>query len=356
MFIMMKNFAKFFILINLIYFLLEKEVLVLVNEDKHRTNYRRCFLFISFDTVISPNCLYELPLLLMKNVKTLYTLYSQRKLNLSGDVEKKPGPQVNFKALTNLFRVNNKYLKFFHVSAQSLIKKRWTLEDITKDLGTNTIYAISETWLKETDDLKLWENNSKNFKTFRADRDTPTQECGGGVILRFPSSLNPKLLNDLNYMNEKNFESLWIECSVNNNSPNKQKQLINVSYNPNKSQYHQFLEELSISIDHAIVENKPLTIMGGYNINYLNTREKQDLETVTLPYGLIVSNTDQPTRKKGTSKTLIDYIITDHSNAAYFTPIVSDTPLRTIGKKPIDHLATCVITMCDSNDKIIQCF
>ena len=252
----MKNFGKFFILINLIYFLLEKEVLVLVTEDKHRTNYPRCFFFISFDTVISPNYLYELWLLLMKNVKTLYTLYSERKLKLSGDVETNPGPQVNFKALTNLFRVNNKYLKFFHVNAQSLIKKRLTLEDITKDLGTNTIYAISETWLKETDDLKLWENNSKNFKTFRADRDTPTKECGGGVMLIIPSSLNPKLRNDLNYMNKKYFESLWIECSMNNNSPNKQKQLINVSYNPNKCLYHQFLEDLSISIDHAIVENK----------------------------------------------------------------------------------------------------
>ena len=39
--------------------------------------------------------------------------------------------------------------------------------------------------------------------------------------------------------------------------------------------------------------------MGDYNINYFNTREEQDLETVTLPYVLIVSNTDQPTRIKG---------------------------------------------------------
>ena len=106
-----------------------------------------------------------------------------------------------------------------------------------------------------------------------------------------------------------------------NTSSNRQKQLRNISYNPNISLYHQFLE-LSISIDHAIIENKPLTIMGDYNIDHLNTREKQDLETVTLPYDLIVSNTDQPTRKKGTSKTSIDYIITDHSNAAFFTPFV----------------------------------
>ena len=92
--------------------------------------------------------------------------------------------------------------------------------------------------------------------------------------------------------------------------------------------------------------------MGDYNINYLNAREKQDLETVTLAYGLIGSNTDQPTRIKGPSKTSIDYIITDHNNAAFFTHIVSDTPLRTISKKPIDHLATSVIT----NIRMIKSF
>ena len=84
--------------------------------------------------------------------------------------------------------------------------------------------------------------------------------------------------------------------------------------------------------------------MGDYNINYLNTREKQDLETVTPPYGLRVSSTDQPTRIKDTSKKSIEYIITDYSNAVFFTPIVSDTPLPTFAKKPSDHLARSAIT------------
>ena len=59
--------------------------------------------YISLETVISLNCLYELPLELMKNVKSFYTSYSERKHKLSGDVETNPGPQVNFKALTKLF-------------------------------------------------------------------------------------------------------------------------------------------------------------------------------------------------------------------------------------------------------------
>ena len=111
----------------------------------------------------------------MKNVKYFHTSHSGRKLKLSGDVETNPGPQDNFKALAKLFQNNTKYLKSFLVNAQSLIKKKLTPEDITKDLGTNTIYGISETWLKETDDLKLWKNNPSNFKRFRADRDMPTK-------------------------------------------------------------------------------------------------------------------------------------------------------------------------------------
>ena len=91
----------------------------------------------------------------MKNIKTLYTSYFERKLKLSGDVETNPGPQVYFKALTNLFRDDNNNLKLFHSNAQNLVKKRLTLEDITKHLGTITIYGFSETWLKETDDMKL---------------------------------------------------------------------------------------------------------------------------------------------------------------------------------------------------------
>ena len=61
--------------------------------------------------------------------------------------------------------------------------------------------------------MKLWKDNSNNFKTFRADRDKPTKECGKKVTLIIPSSRNSKVRYDLNYMNKKTFQSLWIECS-----------------------------------------------------------------------------------------------------------------------------------------------
>ena len=77
----------------------------------------------------------------MEYVEFLSCLYSEGKHKISVDVETNTRPQVNF---------TSKYLKFFHVIAQALkIRKVLTLEDITKDPGTNTIYGISELWFDD---------------------------------------------------------------------------------------------------------------------------------------------------------------------------------------------------------------
>ena len=47
--------------------------------------------------------------------------------------------------------------------------------------------------------------------------------------------------------------------------------------------------------------------MGDYNLDYLNTEEKESLDTVLTPHNLDVVNKLTQTH----SKTLIDYIITD---------------------------------------------
>ena len=130
--------------------------------------------------------------------------------------------------------------------------------------------------------------------------------------------------------------------------------MINVSYNPCKSLHHDFLEDLALSRDHAVVENKPLCIMGDFNIDYLTPREQQNLDTVILPYGLTVTNTKEPTRVKGQPRSLIDYIILDHFDVDSYTSFVSDT--ENIKKEPIDHLATSVVSniVNESFKKLIQ--
>ena len=103
------------------------------------------------------------------------------------------------------------------------------------------------------------------------------------------------------------------------------------------------LEELSTSIDHAITENKPITLLGDYNIDYLNSNERECLDSIMVPYGLEILNTAIPTRPRGNCQSLIDYIFTDHSKAEDFVTFISDTPFRTTKNKEIDHRATSIV-------------
>ena len=72
------------------------------------------------------------------------------------------------------------------------------------DLGENTIYGITETWLGELDEAKLWEIN-ENFNFFRCDRKSDFKYRGGGVMLAVPKPLNPKERKDLNYLDKNVF-------------------------------------------------------------------------------------------------------------------------------------------------------
>ena len=85
-------------------------------------------------------------------------------LLLFGDFETNPGPYILSKHITSIFRNNNKRKKFLHINTQSRLKKKQImLEDIVRELGPNTHYGISETWLKNTDDKQLLNLNPNHF-------------------------------------------------------------------------------------------------------------------------------------------------------------------------------------------------
>ena len=54
--------------------------------------------------------------------------------------------------------------------------------------------------------------------------------------------------------------------------------------NPNKQLCSQFLDELAFGVDRASTENKLKSLIGEYNINYLNNKGKPQLDTTILPY------------------------------------------------------------------------
>ena len=269
----------------------------------------------------------------------------QRNIAKCGDVESNPGPNKSliYKSSFRFVKKNSNRLKFCHINCQSAIQKKAQLTTMLQDLGSNIIFALSETWLKDEDNTKHWELNNEKFKTFRCDRNRRKNTLGGGVMIFVPRVLNPKQRPDLNYMNKECFESIWIECNMSNILSDKNKKIINVSYNP-KKMIVPFLEELSTSIDFAVVENKPITLMGDYNIDYLVEKEKKCLDAIIIPYGLSIVNNENPTRFGKNSKSVIDYIISDLPGIDTYDTFVSDTPLRNRNGKEVDHRAVFMIT------------
>ena len=75
----------------------------------------------------------------------------------------------------------------------------------------------------------------------------------GGVLLIAPRKLNQKLQVDLAFKGTV-FDTLWVD--------------------------EEFLEQSAISIDRAITDNKTIIMIGDSNINYLENKEKQNLETI----------------------------------------------------------------------------
>ena len=130
-------------------------------------------------------------------------------------------------------------------------------------------------------------------------------------MLLLPKIFSPKLRKDLSKFSV-DFESIWAEIKV-NNQKTQNTILLNVTYSPNKNKTDIFLEQLATNIDNAIVKGHNIILMGDYNINYLNSREKEKLDSILLPYHLEIQNKTEATRicKAGKTATLIDYCISD---------------------------------------------
>ena len=69
---------------------------------------------------------------------------------------------------------------------------------------------------------------------------------------------------------------MWVECNISNDRSIRKKQLKNISNNPSKNVLESFLEEISTSNDYAITENKPMTLMGDYNIEYIEYLDNKE--------------------------------------------------------------------------------
>ena len=257
-------------------------------------------------------------------------------LTQSGDVEKNPGPIETIETVYGICSKNCANLKFVHLNFRSTIRKRMQLKKFLDDMGENTIIGISETWLKKEDSDNLWNLHPRTHAMFRYDRQSAVKKEGGGVLLYILVKLAPKLRPNLNLFDKEKYESVWVECKSTFNISSKEKMLVNLCYNPSRSNFIDFLKQLTLNIDNAFSVSNKITLLGDYNINYLDSKEKENLDSIIIPYGLKVFCPNDETRISSSTKTHIDYIISDYeTNGIEFC---FDTPNKT------DHFASFILT------------
>ena len=137
------------------------------------------------------------------------------------------------------------------------------------------------------------------------------------------------------------FESLWVELKRPQVASHVNKVLLNVSYNPQKSFSGLFLENLSKSIEVAMLKTTNIVLMGDYNIDYLNQPEQNHLDSVLNHFALNVCCPTIPTIVGKTSETHIDYIIMENVQNSF----VFDIPFKT------DHFASILFSSEKMRDR-----
>ena len=108
---------------------------------------------------------------MFKKFLSRYVLFGLFKYLLNcGDVERIPGPPLTYKN----FHSENKKLKdplcFSQLSCRSLVNKREQLKKMLKECSNNTVFAFTETWLTNEDEINLWCIDINHYSCFRCDR------------------------------------------------------------------------------------------------------------------------------------------------------------------------------------------
>ena len=185
---------------------------------------------------------------------------------------------------------------------------------LSEIVDSNTIICLTKTWLDETCDHKIYSFCKTTHEIFRCDRNKKCtgQHAGGGTLLLIPKKFNPKIREDLNYLRPSHFEGLWVEYSPIISKKSK-RQIIAFAYNPHKQFNEIFIEDTLKGIDYAASEARDVTILGDFNINYLNKHEAKFLSDSIKPYNLSITNKSIPTYNSKNSQSILDNIIATKS-------------------------------------------
>ena len=246
---------------------------------------------------------------------------------------------------------NDNFFKSFCLNIRSLQNPSHfsQLQTLINEMSIKpTAIAINETYLKSN--LYGPHCNLEGYSFVSNCRKAKKNEKrktnrGGGVGIYVKEGIDYEILSDLTIMNEKIFESIFIEITT----PQKNLVYGTIYRSPNHLSIanHNFQENLRSVLEKVEKSNKQCIIQGDLNYNLLNENYNhantyRDIFMENLFFPLI----SKPTRITKTSQTCIDHIWSNIFNHNFETGIIVESIS--------DHLAPFILTDINLKNEKIQ--
>ena len=113
------------------------------------------------------------------------------------------------------------------------------------------------------------------FFVLRVDCKASQKSRGDVFMFVTTKNFNPGFKDGLIHINQELFESVWFQCKIFDNNF-KIRHLVNVSYNPKKTTEQLFSDNLSTNIDFTKDENRLITLLSNYILEYLNEKKEKN--------------------------------------------------------------------------------
>ena len=266
----------------------------------------------------------------VRNPTNYYTINEfNSKFNLETNID--PNLNVSIDS-NNSFEPTDQYFSLLHFNIRSMNKNFESVNLLLSSVKNFpfSVIGMTETWLHKNSPPIF---NIDNYKFLRADR---RRRRGGGVALYVHNSFPFNKRNDLDIPGTEN---LFIELQ----NDKEKNCIIGVIYRPPNTSIDSFLENLEGVLNTMSHENKPIYIMGDYNIDILPHK----LNNVSLKFLNTLSSysflphINEPTRITNTCKSLIDNIFsnvinTDFSNGILYSDVSDHLPIFIISRQSLN--------------------
>lgn len=189
------------------------------------------------------------------------------------------------------------------------------------------VYGFAETWLKPENESLYSLNNFSNVGSVRPNR------TGGGVALQIHNTLKHTKLTSLTW-SEDHLESVFSEITL---PLRNNKFIVGVIYRPPDGNVDLFLTKITELLHELRKHDKPVYIMGDYNLDLLSyaTSNKVEQFVDLMASSYFFPLISKPTRIQSTSATLIDNIFCNaphqsHVSGIIYSAISDHLPIFTV--------------------------